>query len=83
MGETPFKLTYGLDAIISVEIGEPSPRVIFRSMNSESMMEEIDLSNKARKMAHIREKALKQRVMKRYNASMLPHKFKEGDLVLR
>ena len=47
------------------------------------MREEIDLSSKARKMAHIREKALKLRVAKRYNSSMIPHKFKEGDLVLQ
>ena len=47
------------------------------------MKEEIDLSSEAREMAYIREKALKQRVAKRYNSSIVPRKFKEGDLVLR
>ena len=51
-------------------------------MNSESMREEINLSKEAREMAHIRERALKQRVMKRYNASVVPRKFVEGHLVL-
>ena len=81
-GETPFKFTYGVDAIILVEVGEPSPRVIFRSTSSKSIREQIDLSSEAREMVHIREKALKQRVTKRYNSSVVPQKFELGDLVL-
>ena len=34
-------------------------------------------------MAYIKEQALKQRVAKRYNSSVVPRKFEEGDLVLR
>ena len=82
MGETPFKLTYGVDAMIPVEVGELSPRVVFRSTNSDSIREEIDLSSEAREMVHIREKALKQRVAKRYNSSIVPWKFEKGDFVL-
>ena len=59
MGESPFKLTYGMDAMIPVEVGEPSPRVIFRNPNSQSMREEINLSNEAREMTYIKEQALK------------------------
>ena len=58
-GENPFKLTYGVDAMIPVEVGEPSPRVIFRPTSSDSTRKEIDLSSEARKMVHIREKAMK------------------------
>ena len=65
--------------MIPMEVGEPSSRVIFRSTNLESIREEINLSSEAREMAHIREKALKQRVAKRYNSSVVPQKFKEGD----
>ena len=82
-GETPFKLTYGVDAMIPIEVGEPSPRVIFQSTSFESIREEIDLSSKAREMTHNREKALKQRVAKRYNSSVVPRKFEEGVLVLQ
>ena len=47
------------------------------------MREEIDLSSEAREMAYIREEALKQRVAKRYNSSVVLYKFEEWDLVLR
>ena len=58
-GETPFKLSYGVDAMILVKVGELSSRVIFRSTSFESIREEIDLSNQIKEMAPIREKALK------------------------
>ena len=83
MGETLFKLTYRVDAMIPVEVVEPSPKVTLIATNSELMIKEIDFSNKAREMAHIREKELKQRVVKRYNSTIVPHKFEEGDLILR
>ena len=56
MGETPFKLTYGVDAMIPVEVEEPSPWVIFLSMSSQVLWEEADLANEAREMAYIQEK---------------------------
>ena len=52
-GETSFKLTYKVDALIQVEVEEPSLRVIFRAARSELLREEIDLSSEAREMAHI------------------------------
>ena len=55
----PFKLTYGVDFIILVEVEELRPRVIFRSMSSQAFREEADLTNKAKEMSHIWEKALK------------------------
>ena len=58
-GESLFKLTYEVDAMIPVEVGEPSPRVIFRNPSSQSMREELNLSNEAREMTYIREHALK------------------------
>ena len=83
MGESLFKLAYEVDAIIPVEVGEPSPKVIFLNPSPQSMREELDLSNEAREMAYIKEQALKQRVAKRYKSSAVPRKFEEGDLVLR
>ena len=59
IGKTPFKLTYGVDFIIPVEVEELRPRVIFRSMSSQAFREEADLTNKAKEMSHIWEKALK------------------------
>ncbi|XP_016168008.1 uncharacterized protein LOC107610471 [Arachis ipaensis] len=64
-GETPFRLTYGVDAVIPVEIGEPSPRLLLAGM-SEAV--EKDLVEETREMAHLSETALKQRIALRYNA---------------
>ncbi|XP_025648281.1 uncharacterized protein [Arachis hypogaea] len=79
-GETPFRLTYGLDAVIPVEIGEPSPRLLLTGM-SEAV--EKDLVEETREMAHLSETALKQRLALRYNAKVLKRDFEERDLVLR
>ncbi|XP_016199941.1 uncharacterized protein LOC107640950 [Arachis ipaensis] len=58
-GETPFRLTYGVDAIIPVEIGEPSPRLILGGIEEAV---EKDLADEAREMAHLSKTALKQRM---------------------
>ncbi|XP_016170568.1 uncharacterized protein LOC107613192 [Arachis ipaensis] len=79
-GETPFRLTYGVDAVIPVEIGEPSPRLLLAGM-SEAV--EKDLIEETREMAHLTETALKQRIALRYNAKVRKRDFEEGDLVLR
>ncbi|GAU32517.1 hypothetical protein TSUD_317240 [Trifolium subterraneum] len=45
-GETPFRLAYGTEAVISVEIGEPSRRTeapLDEEMNDKAMREELDL----------------------------------------
>ncbi|XP_072052241.1 uncharacterized protein [Arachis hypogaea] len=78
--ETPFRLTYGLDAVIPVEIGEPSPRLLLKGVEEAVEKDQID---EARKMAHLAETALKQRMALRYNAKALKRKFEENDLVLR
>ncbi|XP_015935998.1 uncharacterized protein LOC107461957 [Arachis duranensis] len=55
-GETPFRLTYGLDAVIPVEIGEPSPRLLLKGVEEAV---EKDLIDEVREMAHLTETALK------------------------
>ena len=62
IGETPFKLTYGVDTMRPVEVEELSPRVIFRQTDSTSFREESDLANKVKETTHIRESALKHRI---------------------
>ncbi|XP_072052127.1 uncharacterized protein [Arachis hypogaea] len=78
--ETPFRLTYGLDAVIPVEVGEPSPRLLLKGL--EEAMEK-DLVEETREMAHLSETALKQRMAMRYNAKILKREFERNDLVLR
>ncbi|XP_072080964.1 uncharacterized protein [Arachis hypogaea] len=79
-GETPFRLTYGVDAIIPVEIGEPSPRLLLGGVEEAV---EKDLVDEAREMAHLSETALKQRMALRYNAKVLKREFEQNDLVLQ
>ncbi|XP_072077929.1 uncharacterized protein [Arachis hypogaea] len=79
-GETPFRLTYGADAVIPVEIGEPSPRLLLAGVNEAV---EKDLVEETREMAHLSETALKQRIALGYNAKVLRRDFEERDFVLR
>ncbi|XP_057730361.1 uncharacterized protein LOC130945675 [Arachis stenosperma] len=78
--ETPFRLTYGVDAVIPVEIGEPSPRLLLKGVEETV---EKDLIDEAREMAHLTETALKQRIALRYNTKVLKREFEPDDLVLR
>nr|XP_025703934.1 uncharacterized protein LOC112805819 [Arachis hypogaea] len=79
-GETSFQLTYGVDAMIPVEVGEPSPRLLLEGVEEAV---EKDLVDEAREMAHLSEVALKQRTALRYNAKVLQREFEQNDLVLR
>lgn len=54
--------------MIPVEVREPNLGVIFRAMSSKVLREEVDLANDVRKMVYILEKALKQRIARRYNS---------------
>ncbi|XP_057739838.1 uncharacterized protein LOC130956919 [Arachis stenosperma] len=78
--ETLFRLTYGLDAVIPVEIGEPSPRLLLKGVEEAV---EKDLIDETRETAHLMETALKQRMALRYNGKALKRKFEANDLVLR
>ncbi|XP_015931577.1 uncharacterized protein LOC107457906 [Arachis duranensis] len=73
-------LTYGLDALILVEIGEPSPRLLLKGVEEAV---EKDLIDEVREMAHLMETALKQRMALRYNTKVLRREFEPNDLVLR
>ncbi|XP_016173517.1 uncharacterized protein LOC107616026 [Arachis ipaensis] len=53
--ETLFRLTYGVDAIIPMEIGEPSPRLLLGGVEEAV---EKDLVDEAKEMAHLSEMAL-------------------------
>ncbi|XP_075074411.1 uncharacterized protein LOC142162012 [Nicotiana tabacum] len=61
-GETPFSLVYGTEALIPVEIGEPSTRFIqaTQESNDEEMRVNLDLLEARRETALIRMTAQKQ-----------------------
>ncbi|XP_072084437.1 uncharacterized protein [Arachis hypogaea] len=79
IGETPFRLTYGVKAVIPVEIGELSPQLLLAGVEEAV---DKDLVDEVRKMAHLSEEALKQRIALRYNTKVLRREFEERDLIL-
>ncbi|XP_061368077.1 uncharacterized protein LOC133311081 [Gastrolobium bilobum] len=86
--ETPFKLTYGCEAMIPVEIGEPSWRRVQRlqgteEKNSEGLAVELDLLDESRENARYRNMMAKRLVTTRFNKKVRPRSFQNGDLVLR
>ena len=83
--ESPFSLVYGADAMIPVEIGEPSLcRELYDSThNHQNMATHLDLLPKVREKAQIRNLAAKQRAARKYNANLCPRSFIKGELVWR
>ncbi|GAU14157.1 hypothetical protein TSUD_169830 [Trifolium subterraneum] len=85
-GETPFRLTYGTEAVIPVEIGEPSSRIEYppeEDINDELLREELDLIEELRTGGSLREATLKQKIAARHDKRVIKREFEVGSLVLR
>src|SRR3954463_14090615 len=85
-GETPFRLTYGTEAVIPVEIREPSRRTetpLEEELNDEAMREELDMVEEIRAGSSLREAKLKQQIALRHDTKVIKRSFEIGDLVLR
>ncbi|XP_070011446.1 uncharacterized protein [Nicotiana sylvestris] len=84
-GETPFSLVYGAEALITVEIGEPSTR--FTQATKESSDKEmrlnLDLLEGRREAALVRMTSQKQVIERYYNRKARLRFFKIGDFVLK
>ena len=83
--ETPHNLTYGTEAMIPVEVGEPSIRrqLFDLSLNKESLAVRLDLINELRDKSKICEAACKLRATRRYNTKVRTRSFHKGDLIWR
>nr|XP_009795539.1 PREDICTED: uncharacterized protein LOC104242209 [Nicotiana sylvestris] len=68
-GETPYSLVYETDAVIPVEVRQPSLRYTNESgpSNDESRLQDLDEVEERRDMAHVRMVAQKQQVERYYN----------------
>lgn len=84
-GETPFKLAFGCDAMILVELGEPSFKREHtnEAENFDSQKVNLDLRDETREIAHLCEFAVKQRENRRYNMKGIPREMRPRNLVLR
>ncbi|XP_070057509.1 uncharacterized protein [Nicotiana tomentosiformis] len=84
-GETHFSLVYGAEALIPVEVGEPTLRFsqTDEEANNEALLVKLELLDERRNLALVRMVAQKQRMERYYNWSADLCYFKVEDLVLR
>ncbi|KAK3028927.1 hypothetical protein RJ639_039936 [Escallonia herrerae] len=84
-GETPFSLAFGTEAIIPLEIGLPSARVITYNpdTNDAGLRGNLDLLDETRDQATMRLAAYQHRVAKFFDERVRSRAFCIGDLVLR
>ncbi|KAK1426837.1 hypothetical protein QVD17_15517 [Tagetes erecta] len=82
-GETPFSLTYGTEAVIPVEIGMPTRRMLNEGDNEQALKENLDLLEERREVAAIREAKYKKQIERYYNKRVVKQTFKEGEYVFR
>ena len=85
-GETHFRLTYGTEAVIPIEIHVSFRRTeapLDEEVNEEALREELDLVEEVRSGAALREASLKQKIAIRHDVKVIRRDFEVGSLVLR
>ncbi|XP_065622693.1 uncharacterized protein LOC136064648 [Quercus suber] len=84
-GETPFRLTYGSEAVIPAEIGLTTYRVesYEGGKNEEALRLQLVLADEVRTTAEQRIARYKNLMAKYYNSKVRRRDFQIGDLVLR
>ncbi|XP_077249160.1 uncharacterized protein LOC143888601 [Tasmannia lanceolata] len=83
-GESPFSLTFGVEAVIPVELEIPSPRIeaYDELANPELLRNSLDLVEERREKARIKNASYQQRVARYYNSWIKERNLRVGDLVL-
>ena len=85
MRETPFRLTYGTEAVIPVEVGVTSIRreVFNEESNNDHLQINLDFMDEVREKASIRMTKFQQKMAEYYNKRVNLRRLDIGDLVLR
>ena len=85
MGETPFRLTYGNEAVIPAEIELTSYRIgnHDEARNDEAIRLQLDLVDEVKAIAEQRLARYQELMAKHYNSLVRHRDFKVGDLILR
>ncbi|XP_042432780.1 uncharacterized protein LOC122019371 [Zingiber officinale] len=79
---TPFHLVYRGEAVVPVEVGIESDRVLRYDEENEGMRRmELDMVDETRDKAAARLTAYRQRMRQNYNRRVIPRSFQVGDLV--
>ncbi|CAL9021231.1 unnamed protein product, partial [Prunus brigantina] len=79
--ETPLSMAFGSEAVVPVEIGEPSYRTktFAPRVNEEALALSLDLIEEHRAQANLRNEAYKQRVSRYYDSRVRSRSFRIGD----
>ena len=82
MGETPFSLMYGAEAVIPAKVNLCSARVLEFNMsqNDSLLIERIDLLEEYRDTATIQLAEYQQKLARRYNQDIRVREFSAEDL---
>ncbi|KAL1294015.1 hypothetical protein AAHE18_19G110500 [Arachis hypogaea] len=83
--ETPFRLMFGSDTMIPVEISQGSIRTnhLDEDTNNQTRKTELDTLGEVREESRIRHEAIQLMIQRKYNTKVKPQMFQQGDLVLR
>ncbi|XP_072066956.1 uncharacterized protein [Arachis hypogaea] len=83
--ETPFRLVYGSDAMIPIEVSLQNTRTTNadESDNTQSRRTELDLLEETRDISALQQVAARRAIARKYNKRLKQRTFSEGDLVLR
>uniref|UniRef100_A0A2N9GTT5 Reverse transcriptase domain-containing protein n=1 Tax=Fagus sylvatica TaxID=28930 RepID=A0A2N9GTT5_FAGSY len=84
-GETPFRMTFGSEAVVPVEIGLTTFRTSAydEQQNEEQLRLNLDLIDEVRETAEARMKRYQEKMARHYNSRVKPRQLSIGDLVLR
>uniref|UniRef100_A0A2N9GJ69 Uncharacterized protein n=1 Tax=Fagus sylvatica TaxID=28930 RepID=A0A2N9GJ69_FAGSY len=84
-GETPFRMTFGSEAVVPVEIGMTTLRTSAYDdqQNEEQLRLNLDLIDEVRETAETRMKRYQEKMARHYNSRVKPRQLSIGDLVLR
>ena len=84
MGESPFALTYEMEAIIPTEIRIPTIQTeILREASIEAIIKDLDTTDELWEAPAVRIASYQQRLTSLHNLRVRPRLFKAGELVLR
>ena len=85
MGETPFRLPYGTEAMIPVKVGvtNTKQKVFHEESNDDHLRINLDCLDEVREKASIRVTKYQQKMANYYNKRVKLRRLDIGDLVLR
>nr|GEV17445.1 reverse transcriptase domain-containing protein [Tanacetum cinerariifolium] len=81
--DTSFSITYGIEAVIPVEIGMPSLRYaeVNQAKNDEGLLLNLDMLEEKREKAAVHEARRKAKMEKYYNSKVCSTTFRPADFV--